>query len=123
MPAQSLAHLLEVSRMPRLIVIALIAAACGLGGAYGGTLWAKQEIMATLQAEQQARFQQQEAYLRGQSTRLAEYDAQISEVARRTMTLINGLTSLAVDSEIVAADIADLRNRMDRMEVMRGRMR
>ncbi|MBP7064274.1 hypothetical protein [Ferrovibrio sp.] len=109
--------------MPRLLVTALIAAACGLGGAYGGTFWAKQEIMATLQAEQQARFQQQDTYLLSQSARLAEYDAQISEVARRTMTLINGLTSLAVDSEIVAAEIADLRNRVDRMEVMRGRMR
>jgi|GEM_PF-6989169 len=91
--------------MLRLLATAVIALAFGLGGGYVGAQHAKQEIIAA----QQERIDAQEAML--------------TEVARRTMALINGLTSLAVDSEIVAADIVDLRNRMDRIEVVRTRGR
>lgn len=91
--------------MLRLLAPAVIALIFGLGGGYAGAQYAKQEIIAA----QQQRFDAQEVML--------------TEVARRTMALINGLTSLAVDSEIVAADIMDLRNRVDRIEVLRARGR
>jgi hypothetical protein len=91
--------------MLRLFATAVIALVFGLGGGYAGAHYAKQEIIAA----QKERFDAQEVML--------------TEVARRTMALINGLTSLAVDSEIVAADIMDLRNRVDRIEVVRTRGR
>ncbi|MBP6819824.1 hypothetical protein V6B08_18615 [Ferrovibrio sp. MS7] len=89
--------------MLRLFAPALLALIFGLGGGYAGAQFAKHEI----EREQEARFMQHETHM--------------NELARRSMTLISGLTSLAVDSEITAADVAELRNRMDRVEVMRQR--
>ncbi|WP_428246959.1 hypothetical protein [Ferrovibrio sp.] len=91
--------------MLRLFAPALLALIFGLGGGYAGAHYASQELTR----EQQARF--------------AEHEKHMNELARRTMTLISGLTSLAVDSEITAADVAELRNRMDRVEVLRQQRR
>ncbi len=103
--------------MRRYLAIVVIALVAGLSGGFAGAYWAKVQFQAGLASELEKSLAAQQQSLQAQAGRLASQETQVIEVARRTMTLINGLTSLAVDSEIVAADLAELRNRMDELEI------